>query len=461
MIRRRICGAIVLGLALIGCVVHPLDDPTLSTTELRSATDLSLSPRHELGATHDALPDPAGALTLRLAMALAIARNPELQAFAWDVRAAEVRILQAGMWPNPEMEAEVENIAGSGAFSGTDAAETTISLAQTFPLGGDIQRRRESAKLDARLASWDYEAARLQVLAEVTLRFIDALAADRRIFLAEQELQLAEGIERIATKRVEAGDASPVEQARATVPVITAEVELMRARRQREAAYRRLALTWDAQQVTFDGVRGELDKISPTPDRDVLVQRINQNPAAAQWATQISARIAQRRQAEADAIPDLTGRLGITHQNEVDDVALVIGVSLPLPLFDRRQGDILAARYGEAGAHHRKREAERRIESMLNAAYIELVTAHDEALALRERTLPAATGAFDATQQAFNEGKLPFIDVLDAQRTLLDLKQRHLKVLVAYHIAVADIESLIGQRITDLPHASATQGDQP
>ena len=468
MKRWCISTVVLAALGLAGCQPNPFDDA--AWPEGRRSGEHMAPYRLPMQSGEPREGDPTfelfeakGELTLREAMALAVARNPKLRAFGWDVRRAEALALQAGQWPNPELEAEFENFAGAGTFSGIDSLETTVSLAQTFPLGGDIDHRRELADAHTRLANWDYEAARLAVLLEVTQRFIEALAADRRIDLAERELAWAHVMQELTNRRVEAGDASPVETTRVLVPVITAEVELARARRDREAAYRRVATMWDGRTLTLDRVVGEMEGLDPLPPVDALVQLINENPVVARWAAEISRRFAEQYLAEAEAAPDLTGRVGIKHHNEADDTALVVGISLPLPVFDRREGDILAARLGATAARQRQRETELRLEDMLSAAYAEMAGSHDEASALKARAIPAASTAHDATRRAFDEGKLPFLDVLDAQRTLFELQERYVDALARYHMAAAEIESLIGRRLTDLiqPVGPSDQEAQP
>ncbi len=454
MTHRRWCAFCVVLICVCGCASDPLADSEGWAVAKRAQTEAvesaSNGPRRSTAGRADEPPAPRGDVTLGDALALALTHNPGLRAYGWEVRAAEARVMQAGLWPNPELDVEIENVAGSGRFTGVDAAETTVSVSQRIALGGVIERRREAAELSARLANWDAEAARVEVMVQVTRRFAEALASERRVELAGQELELARATERVTVERVEAGDASPVERARVQVPVITAEVAYKRAERSREAAYGRLAATWGGREVGFERLRGELGAIGVVPGPDVLMNQVNRNPRVARWATQISARRAARRLAEAEAVPDVTGRVGVKHHNEDDEVAMVLGVSLPVPLFDRRQGDVLAARLSESAAEQRRREAELRVQSMLSVAYAELIGAHDEATALHQRALPAATEAFEATRRAFDEGKLSFLDVLDAQRTLFELQRRYLDALVAYHAAAADIESLIGQRLADL-----------
>ncbi len=451
-------GAVIL----VGCQAGPLDhpaDPQPVGAEAGRSLNVPGAPATRGDRPGPALPRPEGDVSLRQALAWAVAHSPRLSAYATDVRIAEAQAVQAGLWPNAEVGLEIENVGGSGPYAGFDAAETTLSLAQTFPLGGDVARRRGVAAAQTQLASWDYEAARLEVLLEATQRFVSALAADRRIALAQQELELAKATALVTDRRIEAGDASPVDKARVQVPVITADVALRRARREKDAALRRLVTTWGGREVAFTQVSGDLDAIDAPPAPEALVALINQNPTAARWSAEVSRRLAEQRLAQAEAMPDLTGRIGVRHHNDDDEVSLVVGVSLPLPLFDRRQGDVLAARLGDTAARQRQREAELRIESMLSVAYAELAGSYDEALALRQSAIPAAAQAHQATSQAFNEGQLAFLDVLDAQRTLFELQQRYVAALVSYHTAAAEIESLIGRPLSELK--ATTNHTQP
>ena len=450
MYRRCIATVVVAALGLAGCQSGPLDDAAWpQTTPLGAQLNAYRPPAQPSPNENDdagaMLADPTGELTLRQAMALAVARSPKLRAFGWDVRRAEAQSLQAGLWPNPELDVEFENFGGSGVFSGVETLETTVSLAQTFPLGGDIERRREVAHYQSRLAGWEYESARLEVLTDVTQRYIAVLAAQRRIEVAREAMQLAQQVQATTEKRVDAGDAPPIESARASVPVATAQVALKRAERELNTARKQLALIWGASEPTFAGLAGSLDHLTPPPAADQLVALINQSPAVARWATEISARRAEAKLAQAEAVPDLTGSIGVRDDRAEDAQALLVGISLPLPIFDRRQGDILAAQIGAASARQRQREAELRLESMLSEAYTRLVNAHDEATAIRDIALPPATEAFNVTRSAFETGDLTFLDVLDAERTLVELRRQYLDALAAYHETAAEIEGLIGR----------------
>ncbi len=156
--------------------------------------------------------EPTGVITLRKALALALMHNPELKVFSLETRAAQARELQAGLWPNPEIEVEVENVGGTGELRGFDAAETTIQLSQLIELGDKSQKRKKVASFEKELANLDYQNKRLEIFSEAAKAFILVLKAQEKLQLSNELLKLsAESFETVE-KRVNAGKDSPVEK---------------------------------------------------------------------------------------------------------------------------------------------------------------------------------------------------------------------------------------------------------
>lgn len=451
------CAVVLTSLVMAACQSRsPLDSSWAEARPLGERLEAYRPPAQpdtEPPDRGEKMPELTGQLTLRDAMAAALLRNPELARYGYDVRAAEARIVQAGLWPNPELQLEVENFAGSGALEGVDGAEVTLALSQTFPLGGDIERRQELARQQGRLVGWDYEAARIALLAEVTGRYVDVLAAQRQVALAQESLDLTKQVADSIGRRVEAGDAPAVERTRAAVPVATAKIALRRAQRSLESARVQLSLTWGSSSPIYVAVRGDLDQMSDLPTLTAISSLIGQNPEVARWLTEIASRQAELELARAEAVPDLTAGLGFRWFNESDDAALVAGASIPLPVFDRRQGDILAARFGIASAKNQQRSVQLRLEATLATSYARMANAYEEAVALREDAIPPATEAYKDIRQAFDQGNISFLDVLDAERTLVDLRQQYLDALAEYHGAVAELEGLIGQPLDSVKEA--------
>ena len=390
-------------------------------------------------------PEPAGALALPQAQALALLHNPRLAAFGWEVRAGEARTLQASLPPNPEVGLEVENFAGSGEFRGFRGVEITIHLNQLIELAGKRQKRTRVAALERDLTAWEYEATRIEVLTQVTQAFVEVLSAQERLRLNAESVRLAEQVLTVVGERVKAGKVSPVEETRARVTLSTSRIALARAEQELDAARTRLVSTWGGSLPVFDRAEGTLEGITAIPSREQLVARIAQNPEIARWATEITQRQASVELERARRVPDPTIGGGFRHTRETGDNAMVMEFSMPLPVFDQHQGGILEARYRLAKAGEERRAAEVQVRTALAEAYAGLSSAFLEATGLRNEVLPGAQRAFDAASEGYRQGKFGFLDVLDAQRTLFEARGQYVEALAAYHRAVAEVERLIGE----------------
>jgi len=177
---------------------------------------------------------------------------------------------------------------------------------------------------------------------------------------------------------------------------------------------------------------------------------VAQNPDISRWIVELEQRRAAFELEKAKATPDITLSGGFKRFNETDDNALVFGVSIPLPIANRNQGSILEARHNLAKAGEERKAAETRVHTALASSYQELSNAFTEATELKSKVLDGAQDVFDASAEGYREGKLDYLNVLDAQRTLFEAKGQYIEALSAYHKARADVERLIGQRIDTL-----------
>jgi cobalt-zinc-cadmium efflux system outer membrane protein len=402
---------------------------------------------------------PAGDLSLRQALALALLHNPELAVFSWEIRAKEAEALQAGLLPNPELGIEMENFAGSGEFSGTDSAETTVTLSQLIELGGKRGKRRSAAALEADLAGWDFETKRLDVLTDTTKAFVSILAAQERLAQAEELNGLAERFSRTVSERVEAGKVSPVEKTRARIPLAAAWIAEGQARLALEAARKELVTLWGDDRAIFARAVGALEQVRPVPPLEHLTVLLDRSPDIARWETVGKQRDAQVALERTNAIPDPTLFVGGRNIQETDDHVFVAGFSIPLPLFDRNQGGIAAAQAARSKARHASQAAGNEAFARLAASYRDLSGAALEAMTLKERILPAAEQAFEASDLGYRAGKFGFLEVLDAQRTLFAVKGQYIEALAAYHQAKAEVERLIGAPL-ETDHARHQTGEK-
>ena len=405
-------------------------------------------------------------ITLDNALSLVLTHNPELMSSVWDVRSGEARKVQAGLLPNPELEVEVENFGGSVEGENPDGtkkdirrfdeAEVTVSISQLFELGGKRSKRKKVASLEHALLGWDHESTRLDILTEATNAFIDLLAVQETLPIVENLVHLSEDISNAVSERVKAGKVSPIEETRAKVELSTINIEREKTKSDLDIARKKLAATWGRTSPSFQSVRGDIYKINPIPNFDNLINKVYQNPEIARWTTELEQRQAALDKAKADRIPDLTLGGGVRYIDESEDNVYLMGVSLPLPILNRNQGEIQEARYNLYKAKNKKSAVEIRMIETLNEAYQNLSATFFETTTLRDVVLPGAQSEFAAVNEGYNEGKFDYLNLLHSKSTFFDAKVKYIESLATYHKAVATIERLIGEKLDNLIENNAT-----
>ena len=371
-------------------------------------------------------------LTLDEAIAKVLAANPTLRAAALDVAIADGMRRQAGVFRNPEV-----SFVREGTQRGSRTQ--TVQISQVLELGGKRSARINLAERERSLAAGNLDVARTDLRADVTTAYFDALAAQERGQLAQTSLDVASKAAFAAEKRVAAGRVSPVEQDRAAVARSSAQLELAQAQSELSIAMHTLAAYWGDTVAAFRPlVVPELD-LAPVPSVDELQRRLDASPQLRRARMQVQREEAQVGLDRSQRTPDLTLIVGRQKDDEIGHSQTVLGVSVPLPLFNRNQGSLQAS-LGRAEKARMEMEAERlRLHQSLTNAYGRAELTRGQVRAMREDILPTAQRVFDAAVTGFEAGKFSFLDVLDAQRTLLQIRTRYIQALYDRYRAVADL----------------------
>jgi len=391
--------------------------------------------------------EPNGILTLGQVLALTLVHNPELSVFSLETRAAQARELQAGLWPNPELGVEVENVGGTGGLRGFDGAETTLQLSQLIELGDKAQKRKNVASFEKELANLDYQNKRLDVFSDAAKAFILVLKAQEKLQLSNELLKLSEESFQIVGKKVTAGKDSPVEKNRAAVVLANTKIVYHEDRQNLDYARKQLASFWGQTEPLFEQAAGDLENIGLLLTSENLAGRLELNPEYARWESEIRKSRAMLDLETSRAIGDITIGAGLRRFNETDDNAFVFGVSIPLPLSDRNQGAKQEAIFNLAKSREEKKAAWLKLQDEFNRTYREYANAFHQATSLKNEVLPAAIKMFNAATKGYEQGKMDYLNVLDAQRTLFSTKSEYVNALAECHIRKTELDRLIGQTL--------------
>ena len=373
-------------------------------------------------------------LTLDSALQTAFANNPDLAAAQWEIDIAQGGRQQAGLIPNPVLSVDAEDTR-------RDTRTTSVKLSQTLELGGKRGARIDVASRAQDAAALTLEQRRNTLRAEVIDSYYSALRAQERLGLTQRSLALAERGLVVANARVTAGKTSPVEATRAQVQLSEIRLELNRAQMGLTDAYRRLAASTGSATVEFQTVATQS---LPQPPAAQLLARLEQTAELRLAELQILQGEASVGLEKAQRIPDLDVSIGSQYDAGARERVNLVGVSMPLPLFNRNQGNILAASRRADQARDLRNATELRLRTETRQALDLWQTANTEVRAFNQQILPAAQSAVDSTTRGFEMGKFNFLDVLDAQRTLIAARNQYLTATAQATDAWVRIERIYG-----------------
>ena len=395
--------------------------------------------------------DDAPPLTLRGAIDAALAGNPELQTFQFNFRAQDARTQQAALRPAPEVQLTGENLFGSGSFSGTDQAEITLAMSQVLELGGKRDARVAASRAGYNALTTERQAAQLDVLAEVTRRFITVAARQEQLKLEQRAVDLALRTVDGSERRVKAAKSPHAELDRARIALDRAKLAQKSAEVELDAARKQLAATWGETQPVISGrmfgeVNANLFDLPPTGDFADLVARLKSNPDFLRFASEARLRDAELRLATTMRRPDVTVGAGIRRLQDSKDEAFVASVSMPLFSSSRAKSFIAEAQAKRELVDAERRTAEVKAQATLYELYRQLGRAVLEAGTLKTDILPRTEEALNETEYAYQRGRFSYLELVDAQREFLAVQSALIEASANAHTLRAEIE-----RLTDAP----------
>ena len=376
-------------------------------------------------------------LTLEAAIRRAFLSNPGLRAAGRDLDIAAGLRVQAGTAPNPELSYLSEGVK-------KDARTTTVQLNQAIELGGKRGARVALAERERDVAAADLASYRSSLRADVVTAFFDVLTAQERLLLAQATQELSQKVTGVAARRVIAGKISPVEETRARVAEASTKIELSQAANELALARRRLASTWGSSDLLIVAVETPAIPTGAHPPTDALLALLPAAPQITRARREIDRQMAMTDVERSRRYSDLTVSLGSKRNEQIGQRQTVVGLAIPLPLFDRNQGNLASSLRRTDKARDELRVVENKLSAELAQASLRLNAAASELVILRDEVLPGAHSAYDAGTRGFEAGKFSFIDVLDAQRTLFQAKTQYVRALGESYRAASDIERIIG-----------------
>lgn len=382
-------------------------------------------------------------ITLDDAIALAEEMNPGVSANLGREEAARAGIVTARQFPNPSVEANAgpqRPRGGSGTPSGTAWG---VGIAQPIEYPSVRESRRRTAEANLGSVEAGSAAFRAQLFAQVHSNFYEVLQRQEQLGIAEEDLKLLGEIRDRVGLRAKLGESPRLD-------LVRTETEVLNAQRARDSAAVRVTqaklalanLIGIAPDEAY-AVRGSLGSAT-LPALERLREQVTRDNPQIQQALAEQERARNRLQLERDLrLPAPTLQAG--YLQEPDKEVTRLGLTLPIPLFNRREGQIAEALAEAKVADAQLRARELALTRELDAAYGRFVVARQQVETFEGGLLERAQRTLEAAEAAYRFGERGILEYLDAQRTFRAVRQDYLNARYELAYSVIEIERLAGR----------------
>ncbi|UCG10951.1 MAG: TolC family protein [Deltaproteobacteria bacterium] len=380
-------------------------------------------------------------LTLDMVLRLVAQGNSSLRANRMQREAAHGLVRQANLRPNPELEFEAEDVGGD--LTGFRESEMTIVLSQELELWGQRRTRRKVALGDAERVEWETRVEDFDTYVEAKLRFYALLHAQKKLELAEEAARLAFEVAEATGIRVQKGAALHSELLLGQLGFERARAEVMLAETEVGNARRNLAGLWRGGRKDFKVV--ESDPVGATlPDLTILKSYLPESREVVGWSFEEANVNAQLNLEKTNRLPTPTLSGGYK-RSEVDRTnTYLVGLGIPLPLFNRNQGAISSLRLQSEAVKSAREQALVNTEVELEAAHQRLSTLLSSRASLENLILPKAEEAYQSLKRAYELGRIPYATLLEGERSLIEVRFELNDLDLATRQEIVALERLLG-----------------
>lgn len=360
---------------------------------------------------------------------------------------------QASYWPNPELQFQAENIAGQGQYSGIDGAEMTYGLSQEIEIAGKRGYRQQAAANSVGMQRLDLQASKLNLIRDVRIAYAEAVAAQATLALADERRELAEELLATVNRRVKAAREPEIQLRKADITVNAARVAYGQAAREFTHTKHVLSSLWAGHHEGYLLDDSSFYTLTAPPKEQDVETALAEAPALKRWESETQRRETLLELEKANRLPNPRITAGVRDLREDGEQAFVLGVSMPIPVWNGNAGNITRAHHEALQAESQSMAASIALRNQAFQFLEEMVNAYEEANTLKENIIPAAEQSFTLAREGYRLGKFPYLEVLDSQRTLFEVKAQYITAMQAYHTARAEVERLTTSAPEGADHA--------
>jgi len=372
---------------------------------------------------------------------MAVDRNPRLAQVAWATETARGRAIQAGLYPNPTLDVRGDEL---GDRTGPGGIWTAPYFSQEIVTGNKLGLSKAAALKEVDQATLTVMSERYSIFTNVRQNFFEVVTLQRRAAILGELIGLAEKSVENANKLLKAKEGSELDVVQLEVDLERYRADLEATNKTLPAAYRRLVASVGVNDLPYTSVVGDLDTALPDYDLDrlrIYVLGVHPDVRSAQIGVERAQLVLKR--ATVEPIPNVTVGTGYIRQNQNKSNDWVIAASMPVPLWNRNQGNIFAAKAQVGEAINEVGRVENDLVNRLASSFATYAAARKRAEKYKATILPKAEQSYQLSLKAYQGGQFEYLRVLQAQRAVAEARLEYVRSLGEMWRAGSDLAGLM------------------
>ncbi len=369
---------------------------------------------------------------------LALSNNPTLEQAAAVVEVERGHFQQAGLYPNPQ----VGFVSGSSDRSSVKQSNGAF-FSQEFVTAGKLKKAQNWEANEVNKVAWDLEAQRTRVMTDVKIRYFEVLGAQHAVLTLRKLERTADRGLATVRQLVENKSASRADLLQAKIQLETVRASLDEATERHSSAWQQLANVVGVPDLPSASLDGELkDDLLKLDAREAWAQLLARSPQLRSAEAERDHAFAELTLAQSQAIPNVTLQAVAEYDRATQSSNVSTLVALPLPVFNRNQGNIYRAEHEIRVACSEIERTKLVLRDLLAESFRRYQTSLKQANRFQEHILPDAEENLSLTEQGFQAGELGFLQVLTARQTHIEAQLTYVEALTELHKVSAEIEGL-------------------
>lgn len=387
-------------------------------------------------------------ITLDQAIVRVLEHNPQLKIDAYEARAIAARIKMAALKPADSVKIEMEDFAGTGDAQFFGGVQTTLSLARILELGNKSAYRSNVVQRESYVLRDIQDAERLDLLAGTVRRFIQVVVNQEKIILAKNALTVTNNTKAIVEKRISAAISPIAERHRIDIDLARLEIALEHAEHELASSKVMLSSMWNDTVPDFNIASADIFKLDEVLSVQAYAQLLDRNPDLIRFTTQQRLADARLQLARIKQKPDIEISGGVRYIGSSDDVGFILSANIPFGTVQRAAPAIEEAEFLSMIDPLAFDQKKTELYVTLYDIYQELTHSKIATELLQERIIPSAQKALQDYEKLYSTGRYSLLELVDAQRILLNSRSQLLESVANFHRFRIEIDRLTGALAT-------------